>query len=60
MIECLPHVLCAEGSPVGGFQRHDEKVGRTQRRVRDQRNVRRAVEQDVVIKRGDFLQRIDQ
>lgn len=56
----LSDVLRAESSPVGRFQRHDQIVRRAERGVGYQRDVCRAVQQNVVIEPGCLFQWIDQ
>ena len=56
----LENVLRAERSPLSGFQGDHQEIRRTECRVGDQRDVSRAVQQDVIVERGQLAEWINQ
>lgn len=60
MLERFDDVIRAERAPLCRFERNQQEVRGTEGRIGDERNVRRAVEQDVIVERRDFAQWIDQ
>ena len=60
MLVGLEDVLCAECSPLSRFEWDHQEVRRTERRIRDKRNVGRTVEQDVIVESGKLAERIDE
>lgn len=58
--ERFDDVVGSECPPLRRFERYQQKIRRTKRGVGDERNIRRAIEQNVIVQRRNFAQRIDQ